>query len=107
MNVSIRNFGIATLCLAAAAPSLAMAQPSMGLRIPVGDLAQPDAARDFNARLQAAATRFCTAHYRPVELAQLMTCERAVRDEGLSQLSWSQREAFAHAIGPDRQMASR
>src|SRR5580698_2083919 len=85
MNVSVRNFGIAALCLAATAsslaiPTLASAEPDVGLRIPVGDLAQPDAARDFNHRLQAAADRFCGAHYRPQELAQRMTCLRAIKD---------------------------
>ena len=111
MHVSIRHFAIAALSFAAVAPNLATAAhaapASTGMHIQVGDLAQPDAARDFDRRLQSAAVRFCSGRYHPTELAQLDACESAVREEGLAQLSWNQREAFERSTRAERQLASR
>ena len=87
---------------------LAVAAPAAGegLRIAVGDLTQPAAARDFDHRLDQAAHRFCYARYRPNELDQMAACRAAIREEGLAALSQDQRDALARSLGSDRQLAS-
>ena len=77
-----------------------------GLRVPVGDLSQPAAARDFDRQLDGAAHRFCWARYRPMELDQIAACEHAIREEGLAALTPDQREALAHTLGADHVLAS-
>src|SRR5579864_3218610 len=88
--------------------SAAVALPAAGegLRIRVGDLAQPAAARDFARRLDAAARSFCWARYRPNELDQIAACQAAVREEGLAALSQGRRDALAHSLSADRRFAS-
>ena len=94
------------LVLALAAMSLASAAGADGLRIRVGDLTRPSAARDFEQRLDSAARRFCFARYRPNELDQIGACQAAIREEGLAELSPEQRDALAHSLGAGRQLAN-
>ena len=97
---------VGRLLFALAALSLASAAAADGLRIRVGDLAQPSAARDFQQRLDGAARRFCFARYRPNELDQIGACEAAIREEGLAELSPEQRDALARSLGAGRQLAN-
>jgi UrcA family protein len=77
------------------------------VRVAVGDLNQPAAARDFHHRLSLAAARFCVDRYRPVELAALAACRAAVREEAVAELSADQQQALADALAPAPKLASR
>jgi len=103
----MRAFSFRTLTVAAACAAIAAPAFAEGLRVQVGDLSQPSAARDFDRQLDAAAHRLCDSLYRPMELSQKAACVDAARDEGLSQLGYHQREALAHALGPDSKLARR
>jgi UrcA family protein len=85
---------------------LASSAVAEGLRVPVGDLSQPSAARDFDQRLNAAAHRLCSQRYRPVELDAEAACVAAARSEGLDQLSSAQREALAEHLPARSALAS-
>lgn len=65
-----------------------------GMRVPVGDLGQRDAAVAFEHRLSEAADRFCSERYRPLELSAIAACQKAIREEAMDQLTPAQREAF-------------
>ena len=93
------------LCVAAAL-GFASAASADGLRIRVGDLTQPAAARDFEHRLDSAARRFCFARYQPGELDGIAACQAAIREEGLAELSAEQRDALARSLDASRQLAS-
>jgi UrcA family protein len=86
---------LATLALSAAAIS-ANAQT---VRIRVGDLSSPAAARAFDQRLFAAAERICASRYRLNDLGGIAACETAVREEGLAQLS-PQQQAYLQSLRP-------
>lgn len=102
------NFSVATflscsffsMTIAVSAPALAD-----GLRLPVGDLSNPAAARDFDRRLADAARQFCEARYSPMELEQGAACRRAIREEGLAQLTAPQRIALSRALGRPVELA--
>ncbi len=96
-------------CLAlgmAAALGLASAASADNLRLLVGDLTQPAAARDFEHRLDGAARRFCFARNPPGELDETAACLAAIREEGLAELSAEQHDALARSLGVSRQLAS-
>ncbi|MFI4934395.1 MAG: UrcA family protein [Caulobacterales bacterium] len=77
-----------------------------GIHIQTGDLSQPAAAAAFAHRLDAAASKLCQESYRASDLSQMAVCKQAVRDEAMDQLSASQRDQYAKAVGPDNAMAS-
>lgn len=86
---------LATLALSAAAISAS----AQAVRIQVGDLSSPDAARAFDQRLSAAAERICANRYRMNDLAGMAACKNAVREEGLAQLS-PQQQAYLQSLRP-------
>lgn len=71
-----------------------------GIRVPVGDLGQRDAAIAFDHRLANVANRFCHDRYRPLELVATAACRKAVREEAMEQLTLAQRDALAAALRP-------
>ena len=77
-----------------------------GMRFPVGDLDQRDAAIAFDHRLAEVAGQFCYARYRPLELGAIAACKKAVREEAMDQLTPAQRDALAAALRPSS-LASR
>jgi UrcA family protein len=97
---AVASFGLMAMLAAGAAG----AQP---VRLAVGDLTTPSAARAFDAQLAAAAHQACASEYRLTELAGLMACERQARDQALSQLTPAQREACAEALRPASRLAMR
>jgi|SRR5215472_15944094 len=80
--------------------AVAGAAAADGIRVPVGDLGQRDAAIAFDHRLTDAAGRFCYARYHPMELDGLAACKKAVREEAMDQLTPAQRDALAAALRP-------
>ena len=78
---------------------------AQSLRVAVGDLSRPAEARAFDRRLDDAARRFCGERYRPTELSQEAACERAIREEGLAQLSPDQRLALSRVLGAPIELA--
>jgi UrcA family protein len=97
---AVAAFGLTAMLAAGAAG----AQP---VRLTVGDLSTPSAARAFDAELASAAHRACAGEYRLTELAGLMACEQQARDQGLSQLTPAQRGAYAEALRPASRLAMR
>ena len=94
------------LLAAAAVACLASSAAAEDLHVPVGDLSQPAAARDFDHRLKSSSEQFCNERYRLYELNAWTECLKATRAEGLSQLSPEQREALAGALANHTALAS-
>ena len=86
--------------------SLASVAFADGLRVPVGDLSQRNAAIAFDHRLADAANQFCFERYRPMELDAIAACQKAIREEALDQLSPAQRDALDQSLRNDRALAS-
>jgi UrcA family protein len=78
-----------------------------GVRVAVGDLNRPEAARDFYHRLSVAADRFCADRGKPEDLLYLAACRASIRDQAIAQLSQEQRQALLDALGPKPQFAAR
>ena len=79
---------------------IAGAASADGIRIPVGDLGQRDAAIAFDHRLSGAENRLCNFRFAPVELDAIAACRKAVRQEAIDQLTPAQRDAYADALRP-------
>ena len=80
---------------------------AQAVRIPVGDLSTPEAARAFGHRLEAAAQRICRPRYAAADLDGPAACKAAVRQEAIAQLTAAQQQAFAAAIGAPARLVSR
>jgi UrcA family protein len=94
----------AVLCIASLLTATTAA--AQKARIEVGDLSTPAGATSFDHRLNDGARRFCAERYRPMELNAIATCEQAVREEALAELSPAQREAYAQARRPAQRLAA-
>ena len=102
---SSRLFAAAAgLCLISTSAS------AMDLRVSYAglDLARPDQAQVFSARVERVAGLFCDQH-RPAtpDLSARRQCRTAVWDEVKAQLPDARREALEQALQPDARLASR
>ncbi len=77
------------------------------LRISVGDLSTPAAARALHQRIEIAAARLCEPSYALVDLGGWAACRASVREDALRQLTPAQQVAYAAALGAPVEVAAR
>jgi UrcA family protein len=97
----------AALALALTGAAVAGPAPADSLRVQVGDLSTPAAARAFHQRIEIAAARLCAPSYALVDLNGWAYCRASVREQAMRQLTPDQQMAYAAALAPAMAFASR
>lgn len=81
--------------------------PADSLRIPVGDLSTPAAARALHQRIEIAAARLCEPSYALGDLGGWSACLASVRDEAARQLTPAEQQAYAATLRAPTALAAR
>jgi UrcA family protein len=97
----------AVLALALFGTAAAAPAPTNSLRIEVGDLSTPAAARDLHQRIEIAAARLCAPSYALADLSGWTYCLGSVRAQAMRQLTTDQQMAYAVALKSPTALAAR
>jgi UrcA family protein len=97
----------AALTLTLAGTVTAGPAAAQSLRIPVGELSTPAAARALHQRIQIAAARLCEPSYALVDLGGWNACLSSVREEAMRQLTPAEQQAYAAALRAPTALAAR
>lgn len=104
MNSPALGAALALAVTGAVAVSPAMAD---SLRIPVGDLSTPAAARALHKRIEIAAARLCEPSYTLGDLGGWSFCLSSVREDAMRQLTPAEQQAYAVALRAPTALAAR